>query len=127
MTVMIALPSFFLGMALGISDPAAAVFISIAVMVHKGTAGFALALKMVRSTLTRSRTFFAFCLFASSTPFGIITGRDIHQYLAGPSMLLVKGMILSLAAGPFLYMSTLHELRHTPMIVDCSTKKKAFS
>jgi zinc transporter ZupT len=123
MTGMIAVPSFFLGAALGVSDTAAATFIFIAVLAHKGTAGFALALKMVRSTLTRKQTFFFYALFACSTPCGIIVGGEIHQYLVGTPMLIVKGIILSLAAGTFLYMSVLHELRHTPLIVHCNCKR----
>lgn len=123
MTVMIAIPSFFLGTALGVSDTSAAVFIFVAIMTHKSSAGFALALKMVRSTLTRIQTFTIFSMFACSTPIGILVGADVHQYLGGHTMLVVKGAILSLAAGTFLYMSTLHDFRHSPMIANCGSKK----
>ena len=40
MTVMIAIPSFLLGTALGISDTSAALVIFVAIMLHKGSAGF---------------------------------------------------------------------------------------
>ncbi len=123
MTVMIAIPSFFLGAALGVSDTPAAILIFIAILVHKGSAGFALALKMVRSTLSRSQTFAIFSLFAFATPLGIIVGEEIHQYLAGHLMFVVKGTIHSLAAGTFLYMGALHEMRHTPLIEDCGSKR----
>ncbi len=123
MTVMIAIPSFFLGAALGVSDTEAAILILIAIIIHKGSAGFALALKMVRSRLTRSQTFAIFSLFAFTTPLGIIVGEDIHQYLAGHLMFVVKGTILSLASGTFLYMGALHEMRHTPLIEDCGSKR----
>jgi solute carrier family 39 (zinc transporter), member 1/2/3 len=123
MTVMIAIPSFFLGTALGVSETSASVFIFVAIMTHKSSAAFALALKMVRSTLTRNQTFIVFCLFALSTPLGILAGADLHRYLGNDTMIVVKGVILSLAAGTFLYMATLHELRHTPLIEKCSTKK----
>jgi len=123
MTVMIAIPSFFLGTALGVSETSAAVFIWIAIMAHKSSAAFALALKMVRSTLTKNQTFLIFSLFAFSTPIGIVFGEDIHQYLSVNTMVIVKGTILALAAGTFLYMSTLHELEDTPLIKGCSRKK----
>ncbi len=123
MTVMIAIPSFFLGTALGISETTAALLIFIAIMAHKGSAGFALALKMVRSTLTRPQTFLIFSLFAFSTPLGIIVGEDVHQYLTGHAMMVVKGVILSLAAGTFLYMGTLHEMRHTSLIENCASRR----
>jgi zinc transporter ZupT len=123
MTFMIAVPSFFLGAALGVSESLAALFIFVAIMAHKGTAGFALALKMARSKLTRPRVFALYLTFALSTPTGIIVGGEIHQFLTGNAMLLIKGVILSLAAGTFLYMSTLHELKHTPMIEQCNCRK----
>lgn len=122
MTVMIAIPSFLLGTALGISTQTSAVMILVAILAHKGTAAFALALKMVRSTLPRPLVFVVFALFALATPIGIFAGEDAHAYLTGHTMLIVKGCILSLAAGTFLYMSTLHELQHTPMIVHCRSR-----
>ena len=123
MTTMIAIPSFFLGTALGISQGAASAFIFVAVMTHKSSAGFSLALKMVRSTLTRTQTFIAFGLFACSTPLGIFFGAEVHQYLGSHIMLIIKGAILSLAAGTFLYMATIHEMQRAPMIEHCRSRK----
>lgn len=123
MTFMIAVPSFFLGTALGISDTASAFIIWVAIMAHKSSAAFALALKMVRSTLSVKQTYLIFTLFALSTPAGIFTGEDLHQYLSGETMLGVKGFVLSLAAGTFLYMGTLHDLEHSAMIRNCRTRK----
>lgn len=123
MTCMIAVPSFFLGTALGISKTEAAVFILIAILAHKSSAGFALALKMVRSTLSRSRVFLLFMTFACSTPLGIILGEHVHTMLGFYAMVVVKAFVLAIASGVFLYMSTLHELKDTPLIVDCSSRK----
>jgi len=123
MTIMIAIPSFFLGTALGVSETSAAIFIWVAIMVHKSSAAFALALKMIRSTLTKNQTFLIFGLFALSTPLGIVVGEDIHEYLSAGTMVIIKGTILSLASGTFLYMSTLHDLENSPSIKICSTKK----
>jgi zinc transporter 1/2/3 len=123
MTLMIAIPSFFLGTALGVSSKSAAIFIFVAIITHKSSAAFALALKMVRSTLTRNQTFITFGVFAFSTPFGILFGADVHQYLSSHTMFIVKGVILSMAAGTFLYMSTIHEFRHAPLIANCGNRK----
>jgi zinc transporter ZupT len=123
MTVMIAVPSFFLGAALGVSSWSAELFIFIAIVAHKGSAGFALALKMTKSSLTRKQTFIVFSLFALSTPFGILIGADVRQIFSGMAIIAVKAFIISMAAGVFLYMSTLHELRRTPLITTCCTKK----
>jgi len=126
LTVMIAIPSFLLGTALGISEGMAAIMILLAILAHKGSAAFALALAMVRSELTRLSTFVLFTAFAASTPLGVIIGADIHEHLSGHTMLLVKGTILSLAAGVFVFMATLHEMEHSPLIVQCR-KVKGFT
>ena len=123
MTIMIAIPSFFLGTALGVSADTAAVIIAVAIMAHKGSAGFALALKMVRSTLPRKWTFVIYVCFACATPIGILVGADVKEVLSGPGVLASKGFVLAGASGVFLYMSVLHELRHTPLIVSCCTVK----
>ncbi len=121
MTAMIAIPSFFLGTALGVSATDTAVFIFVAIMVHKSSAAFALALKLVRSTMTRRQVWIAFSCFAFSTPLGIVVGQRIHDLLGPHTLNTVKGVILGLAAGTFLYMATLHEFRRAPMIANCNT------
>lgn len=118
LTAMLAMPSFFLGVTLGISDPSEAFLIFIAVILHKGTAAFSLALTMVRSTLTKTQGLVLLTGFALSTPLGIIAGQSASESLSG-STLLIKAIVLSLAAGTFLYMGTLHELKRTPLIEHC--------
>ncbi len=121
MTVMIAIPSFLLGTAIGVSQSAAAVMILLAILAHKGSAGFALALSMVRSRLSRPQALMLFCLFAIATPLGVVLGADLQHHLAKQEMLIFKAVVMSLAAGVFLFMATLHELRHAPLIVNCCT------
>lgn len=119
MTVMIAIPSFLLGTALGVSGTLGAVMIFLAIIAHKGTAGFALAVKMVNSTMTMQQTYALYALFACSTPFGIIVGQEAAHLLSGHEMVAAKGIILSAASGVFLYMSTMHGLRDNPLIAQC--------
>ncbi len=123
MTVMIAIPSFLLGTALGVSTSLSAVVIAVAIMAHKGSAGFALALAMVRSSLTQTQAVLIYLLFAFSTPTGILVGAAVHADLTGPSVLMIKAIVLSLAAGVFLFMATLHELKEAPMISYCNSLK----
>ena len=123
MTIMIAIPSFFLGTALGISDTNAAILIFVAIMMHKSSAALALALKMVRSTMRPGQVWLTFSLFAFATPLGILVGQEIHTWLGSDAMTIIKGVILGMAAGTFLYMATLHELVQAPMINLCNTRK----
>lgn len=118
MASMIAAPSFFLGVALGVSDPLAAALIFVAIVLHKGTAAFALALSMSRSTLSRRQALLLFSLFALSTPLGIVAGGVAREYFTG-SALIAKGTVLALGAGTFLYMGTLHEMKHASLIEHC--------
>ncbi|NGX42791.1 MAG: hypothetical protein K940chlam7_01079 [Chlamydiae bacterium] len=121
MTAMIAFPSFLLGAALGMSEVATATLIFIAIILHKGTAAFALALSMVRSTLSRPQTLILFTLFTITTPLGILFGEAFHEYIASWAM-LIKPVVLSLGAGTFLYMGTLQGMKHSSLIKHCSTR-----
>lgn len=118
MTTMIALSSFFLGASLGLSDNLGATLIFIAIILHKGTAAFALMLTMVRSTLSRSQTMTLFTVFAVSTPTGILFGGFVHNELTN-SVVLLKATVLALGAGTFLYMGTMHEMKHAALIEHC--------
>lgn len=123
MTVLIAIPSFLLGTALGLSDTETALFILAAILAHKSSAGFGLALTMVRSKLTTNQTYILYTIFALSTPIGIIVGADARQYLSGDALLIVKAFTLSIASGVFLYMATLHEFSNAPFIKHCGNPK----
>ena len=123
MTVMISIPSFLLGTALGLSESETALFILAAILAHKSSAGFGLALAMVRSRLTRVQTYILYSVFALSTPIGIVAGADARHMLSGETLLVVKAFTLSIAAGVFLYMATLHEFGNAPFIRYCANRK----
>ncbi|MDD3118835.1 MAG: ZIP family metal transporter [Victivallales bacterium] len=124
MVFMIAIPSFFMGTALGLSTKALKWYILVAILAHKGSAGFALALEMVKSRLSPRQRLGLYSGFAMSTPFGIICGSCMQGYLvtSGP-MPLIKGMVLAMAAGTFLYLGTLHELKQAPLITHCTCRR----
>ncbi|MEM7225707.1 MAG: ZIP family metal transporter [Pseudomonadota bacterium] len=126
MTTMITIPSFLLGAAFAISSSSTAIFIFVAIMMHKSSAAFGLALMMVRSRLKHWQACLTFSVFALATPAGIVFGADLHEHLGSYTMLVTKGGILALAGGTFLFLSTLHHLQHAAMIRICCTKMGFF-
>ena len=126
LTAMIAAPSFFLGVALGVSSGVQATLIFIAIILHKSTAGFALALTMVRSTLSQRQAVLLFLTFAVLTPIGVILG-GVARDLQPDWLPLFKACVLALGAGTFLYMGTLHELKRAPMIEYCQNPRCFFT
>lgn len=123
MTLMIAIPSFLLGVALGVSPPLQALVIFFAIIIHKSSAAFALALKMKRSSLSSKQAWIAFCLFAVSTPLGILFAPIVHSLLSSDGMIVFKGIILGMAAGTFLYMATINEFKDSALIKYCGSLK----
>jgi len=126
MTAMIGLCSFMLGAALGVSDTFAAVMVFLAIMAHKGSASFALALIMVKSKMSRIQSYICFLCFAFATPLGIISGSIVHKYFIGESGLIFKATVISIASGVFLYLATTYGLRHTPFVANCRNNKGFF-
>ncbi len=119
MTIMIAIPSFFLGAALGVSETAQAVLILIAILLHKSSAAFALALKLTESSLSKGAVRGVFALFVLATPTGILVGGILGGDLSSESLLLARATVLAMAAGTFLFMGMLNELQSTAMIKRC--------
>lgn len=119
MTVMIAVPSFFMGAALGVSETRQAVLILIAILLHKSSAAFALALKLTDSSLGLNRSRAVFALFALSTPVGILVGGGVAGQIDGHDLLLARATVLAMAAGTFLFMGTLNDLQSAPLIQRC--------
>ena len=106
MTLMIAIPSFFLGTALGVSPSSQAVLILVAILLHKSSAAFALALRLVHSPLSKPNVLLVFAVFAFSTPVGIVVGANLQGGLSGSELLLARGLVMAMAAGTFLFLGT---------------------
>ena len=119
MTVTIAIPSFFLGAALGVSATEQAVLILIAILLHKSSAAFALALKLTDTSLSVARVRIVFALFVLATPAGIFFGSLVGDRLGTQGLLIARGSVLAMAAGTFLFMGTLNELQSAPLIKRC--------
>lgn len=119
MTLMIAIPSFFLGAALGVSETEQAVLILIAILLHKSSAAFALALKLSDSSLSVAGVRVTFGLFLVATPAGILAGSAVGGQLGAEGLLLARAAVLAMASGTFLFMGTLNELQSAPLIKRC--------
>ncbi|MEM8953445.1 MAG: ZIP family metal transporter [Verrucomicrobiota bacterium] len=124
MTILIMIPSFLLGAALSLSDRETAVFILIAVLAHKSSAGFGIALSMTRSTLSRIQSIVLYAVFAIATPAGIVAGTEILQVFNPTILVPIKGFALALASGVFLYMATVHDLERAPLICHCRSLRR---
>jgi len=117
-TIMLAFHSLFAGAALGISQQTGTVIlILVAILAHKWAASFSLAIQINKSQLKFRSGLGLYLLFAVMTPLGILLGDGIMHSAAGES--LIKPIFLSLAAGTFLYIGTLHGLKRSVMVERC--------
>ena len=119
MTVMIAIPSFFMGAALGVSATEQAALILIAILLHKSSAAFALALKLTDSSLPTVRVRMVFALFVLATPIGIVFGSLLGGRIGAESLLIARASVLAMAAGTLLFMGTVSELQQAALITRC--------
>ncbi len=110
-TVMLSIHSLLEGAALGLSGGfLMAGLIFIAIIAHKWAAGFALAIHINKSPLHLSKRAGLFLWFALMTPLGIWLGNSIHTDLS--NNLWLEPILSAMAAGTFIYLGTVHGLRH---------------
>ena len=101
------------GAVLGINTTLATAFIIfIAILAHKGSESFALAVILNRGNLTLKRVMTIVGLFALMTPLGIALGTALTTLLASSQEKLFAAGFNAFAAGSFLYISTLHHINH---------------
>ncbi len=118
----LAIHSFLEGTALGFSDSLSLMLvILIAIMAHKWAASFALAVQLNKSTLSLKSSFMLFVIFALMTPIGILSGTATMRHIR--EFPLLEPVFISLAAGTFLYLGTLHGLKRAVMIEKCCNLK----
>jgi zinc transporter ZupT len=110
--VIIIIHSLLEGAALGINTTlATATIIFTAILVHKGSESFALAVILNRSQLSIKHIILLIAIFSVMTPIGILLGTTVNLFSYSASLLTTAG-INAFAAGTFLYMSTLHHINH---------------
>lgn len=98
------------GAALGIGNTFSEVMmLSIAIIAHKGSEGFALAMVLLRHGWELKRVLRLSLFFAAMTPIGILLGANLSVFHFVQSELL-ESLFSAFAAGTFIYIATLHHL-----------------
>lgn len=101
------------GGVLGINTTMATAFvIFIAIIVHKSSESFALAVVLNRSETPFKKSILIVSVFSLMTPLGILLGTTMSSFLQYQSGQLRAAGFNAFAAGTFLYMSTLHHINH---------------
>lgn len=101
------------GAVLGVNTTlATASVIFLAIIAHKSSESFALAVILNRSGLALKRIITIIVLFSFMTPIGIVLGSSLTNLLQSDKHLLFTASFNAFAAGTFLYMSTLHHINH---------------
>ena len=104
--------SLLAGLALGAEASLASAWVLFfAIFAHKSTAGFALGVSLMRSHVSRGRSWMLLGFFALSTPIGILSGTGLDVFLEGSAERTAEASFLSLAAGTFVYVATFDFLR----------------
>lgn len=120
--VMLSIHSFLAGAALGLTGSVAVTLvILLAIMGHKWAASFALSIQINKSNLCLKHSILLFLIFSLMTPLGIIIGSfTLHSLQLYP---LIEPIFMSLAAGTFLYLGTLHGLEQSILVKQCCNLK----
>ena len=99
------------GFALGFSsDFMHFLILAIAILVHKGSEGFALSTLLGRYHFSQVTQKHLLILLAFATPLGILLSGNLSFILQAQHFNLVEGYFNSIAAGTFLYIAICHAL-----------------
>ncbi len=120
--IMLSVHSFLAGSALGLSSTyLVSLMLLIAILAHKWAASMALAIQINKSNLSVRARITLFSVFAVMAPLGVFFGQ--HLLVSGVSS-YVRPIYLSLAAGTFIYLGTLHGLKQSVMVDKCCDIKR---
>lgn len=113
LAVILVIHSLIEGAALGVNATmATATIIFVAIIAHKGSESFALAVILNRSQLSLKSIIITVVVFALMTPLGIGLGTSLTTVLHSQTGAILTAGFNAFAAGTFLYMSTLHHINH---------------
>jgi len=113
LAVILIVHSLIEGTVLGVNPTyATATIIFIAIIAHKGSESFALAVVLNRSHLSLQKIISLIMLFSLMTPLGVLFGAALTESLKINHGELFTASFNAFAAGTFLYMSTLHHVNH---------------
>lgn len=120
--IILIIHSLIEGAALGANTTlSTAAIIFIAIIAHKSSESFALAVTLNRSTITFKRIVLLVGIFSVMTPIGIVLGTTLTFFLQMKAIQALAAGFNAFAAGTFLYMSTLHHLNHHHHAKDIET------
>ena len=106
--VVLSVHSVIAGIALGLEpELAASLLVMIAILCHKGSAAFALAVSVFASGADTRRVWRTLAIFVTMTPLGIAIGTGASSLLEGQVATLIEGSFNALAAGTFVYVAIL--------------------
>lgn len=91
---------------------ASALIIFFAIIAHKSSESFALAVVLNRKQVKIVQTIVIVSIFSLMTPLGIILGTAFAATTPSAGSKFIMGGFNAFAAGTFLYMSTLHHVNH---------------
>ena len=113
LAIILIVHSLIEGTVLGVNSTfATASVIFIAIIAHKGSESFALAVVLNRSQLSLSKIISLIMIFSLMTPIGIFSGAGLSTVMKMHNGELFTASFNAFAAGTFLYMSTLHHVNH---------------
>lgn len=111
LAIVLSVHSVLTGAALGSENTlAGSAVILLAVVAHKGAAGFALVVDFQRAGFPRREVLVLLTLFSVMTPLGVVFGAVLDHFLEAIYGRLFEGMFDALAAGTFLYIAVLEIL-----------------
>ncbi len=113
LTLILIIHALIEGAVLGVNTTlATASVIFLAIIAHKSSESFALAVILNRGNLTLRRIITIIFIFSLMTPLGIGIGTSVTTTLQSKGSQLFTAAFNAFAAGTFLYMSTLHHINH---------------
>jgi zinc transporter ZupT len=116
--LMLSFHSLVLATALGFSNEyPVVIMLFLAIITHKWAESFAIAVQLSKSSLNPYASIIFFLIFALMTPLGIFIGWFFDQGVETNS--LIDPILVSLSAGTFLYLGTLHGLERCVMVQRC--------
>ncbi|WP_367606198.1 ZIP family metal transporter [Legionella sp. W05-934-2] len=116
--VMMSVHSIISGTALGITQHNSVIIILfLAIIAHKWAESFAISIQLNKSNMSLRNGQLLFMIFSFMTPLGILIGGLSGQQDHNDS--LFDAVIMSISAGTFLYLGTLHGLERCVMVQRC--------
>ncbi len=120
--LMLSIHSLVLGAALGFSQEySLVIMLFLAIITHKWAESFAIAMQLSQSSLSRLQSISLFLAFALMTPLGIYLGWYLGHGVHTQTIL--DPILISISAGTFLYLGTLHGLEQCVMVERCCNLK----